>query len=121
MKNSVFALSRSGEMLSIEVDNVDYLFKTALQKKDLMHVKEILQKGSLCGNQIVSYLKEQGHSEIALFFEKDLKQRFLLAIACGNVHVALEAAKEINNKDSFLKLAQTAMALGQIEIAEKCF
>lgn len=56
-------------MEAITVNNTDYLFKIALQKKNLMEVKEILGQGTLCGNTIVSYLKEQGHSEIALFFE----------------------------------------------------
>ena len=69
MKNQVFALSRSGNLETIEVNNTDYLFKMALQKKNLLEVKEILSKGSLCGHTIVNYLKEQGHSEIALFFE----------------------------------------------------
>jgi coatomer protein complex subunit alpha (xenin) len=60
-----------------------------------MEVKEILSKGTLCGHTIVNYLKEQGHSEIALFFEQDLKQRFSLAIACGNIQVAFDSAKEL--------------------------
>jgi hypothetical protein len=54
----VFALSRSGAMETIEVNNTDYLFKMALQKKNLLEVKEILSKGSLCGHTIVNYLKE---------------------------------------------------------------
>jgi len=37
-------------------------------------------------------LKEQGYSEIALFFEKDLKQRYNLALASGNIQVAFDAA-----------------------------
>jgi hypothetical protein len=45
-------------MLITEVDNTDYLFKMALQKKNLLEVKEILTKGTLCGNSIISYLKE---------------------------------------------------------------
>ncbi len=30
MKNQVFAFNRAGELETIEVDNTDYLFKTAL-------------------------------------------------------------------------------------------
>jgi len=85
MKNQVFAITRQGEVEAITVNNTDYLFKVALQKKNLMEVKDILSQGSLCGNTIVSYLKEQGHAEIALFFEQDVKARFNLAIACGNI------------------------------------
>lgn len=69
----------------------------------------------------MSYLKEQGHSEIALFFEKDVRSRYNLALACGNLQVALEAARELNEKDCYMKLAQTAMALGNYEITEACY
>ena len=121
MKNQVFSINRQGEMVITEVNNTDYLFKMALQKKNLIEVKEILGQGTLCGNSIVSYLKDQGHSEIALFFEQDLKQRFSLAIACGNLQVAFDSAKDLNDKECFNKLAQTAMALGNYEITEKCY
>lgn len=97
------------------------MFKSALQMKNLQEVKEILTHGNLCGSSIVSYLKEQGHAEIALFLEKDMKQRFNLAIASGHIHIAFEAAKELQQKDNFLKLAQTAQLLGNYEITEKCF
>jgi coatomer subunit alpha len=69
MKNIVYAFNRSGDMQNFEVNNTDYLFKLALQQNNLAEVKEILSQGNLCGHSIVSYLKEQGHSEIALFFE----------------------------------------------------
>jgi coatomer subunit alpha len=121
MKNQVYAFNRDGKMLAIEVNNSDYLFKVALQQNDLMAVKEILQKGSLCGNAIIAYLKEQGHSEIALFFEKDVQQRFNLALACGNLQVALDTALEMKETDCYAKLATTAMALGNYEIAEACY
>ena len=91
----MYVITRQGEIEAITVNNTDYLFKIALQKKNLLEVKDILSQGSLCGNTIVSYLKEQGHAEIALFFESDLKARFNLAIACGNINAALEAAKEL--------------------------
>mmetsp|Transcript_33362 Transcript_33362/g.51158 ORF Transcript_33362/g.51158 Transcript_33362/m.51158 type:complete len:185 (-) Transcript_33362:1738-2292(-) len=120
MKNQIFALSKEGEMKIIEVDSTDYNFKMALQQKNLVEVKEILQKGNLCGNSIISYLKDQGHSEIALYFEKDSKQRFSLAISCGQLQVAFDSAKELDEKEYFQKLAQTAMALGNYEITEKC-
>jgi len=42
MKNAVFAIDRAGEMQILEVNNTDYLFKIALQRNDLLAVKEIL-------------------------------------------------------------------------------
>lgn len=35
--------------------------------------------------------------------------------------MAFDAAKELNEKECFIKLAQTAMALGNYEITEKCY
>lgn len=77
-------------------------------------------RGQLCGRSIICYLKEQGYSEIALFFEKDTRQRYNLALASGNIQVALEAAQEINEPQLFEKLAQTAISLGNYSITEKC-
>jgi len=120
MKNSIFALTRQGEMEVYAVDNTDYLFKIALHEKNLQEVKEILSRGQLCGRSIISYLKEQGYSEIALFFEKDTRQRYNLALASGNIQVAFEAAQELKEPQLFEKLAQTAVTLGNYPITEKC-
>jgi coatomer protein complex subunit alpha (xenin) len=114
-------LTRQGECEIFPVDNTDYLFKIALHNKNLEEVKQILSKGQLCGRSIVYYLKEQGYSEIALFFEQDIRQRFDLALSCGNLQVGFETAKELKEKELFIKLAQTALALGNYEIPEKCF
>lgn len=92
MRNTFYAITRMGEVETYTVDNTDYLFKRALQQKNLAEVREILSRGQLCGRSIICYLKEQGYSEIALFFEKDTKQRYNLALASGNIAVALEAA-----------------------------
>jgi len=108
-------------MQIFEINNTDYMFKIALMKKNLQEVKDILGQGNLCGRSIISYLKEKEYSEIALFFESDLKQRFNLAIASGNIQVALQVAMEVKEKDMFLRLAQTAMSLGNYEITEKCY
>lgn len=90
-------------------------------QKNLAEVKSILAQGSLCGRSIVSYLKEQGYSEIALFFETDVKERFKLALSSGNLQVAFNAAKELQDKDLFITLAQAALNLGNFEIPEKCY
>lgn len=83
-------------------------------------MKEILSKGQLCGRSIICYLKEQGYSEIALFFEKDLKQRYNLALASGNIQVAYDAAQELKEPELYIRLAQTAVTLGNYDITEKC-
>jgi coatomer protein complex subunit alpha (xenin) len=42
MKNNVYAFNRQGELNTIEINNTDYLFKQALQQKNLQEVKELL-------------------------------------------------------------------------------
>lgn len=37
------------------------------------------------------------------------------------MQVGLETAKQLKEKDLFVKLAQTALALGNLEIPEKCY
>ena len=121
MKNSIYAVTREGEMEIYSVDNTDYLFKIALHEKNLQEVKEILSRGQLCGRSIIAYLKEQGYSEIALFFERDTKQRYNLALASGDIRKAFEAAQELKDPKLFEKLAQTAVSLGNYDITEKCY
>ena len=58
MKNQIYAIDRNGEMIILEVNNTDYLFKLALHRKNLQEVKEILGKGQLCGRSLIAYLKE---------------------------------------------------------------
>ena len=121
MKNSIFAVTRQGEMEIYTVDNTDYLFKLALHENNLLEVKEILQRGRLCGRSIIAYLKEQGYSEIALEFERDTKQCYNLALASGNIMKAFNAAQELKDPQLSLKLAQTATTLGNYPITEKCY
>jgi len=121
MNNTIFALTRTGEMDISTVDNTDYLFKIALKNRNLAEVKEILSRGQLCGRSIICYLKEQGYSEIALFFEKDTKQRYNLALASGNLQVAFEAAQELKEPQLFDRLAQSALQLGNYGITERCY
>ena len=45
MRNTFYALTRQGEMETYTVDNTDYLFKRALQQKNLVEVREILSRG----------------------------------------------------------------------------
>ena len=44
-----------------------------------------------------------------------------MALASGNIAVALEAAQELKEKQLFENLAKTATALGNYNITEKCF
>ena len=58
----------------------------------------MVRGAKLVGQSIIAYLKEKGYPEVALHFVKDEKTRFALALDCGNIEVALEAAKSLEDK-----------------------
>lgn len=59
--------------------------------------------------------------QVALHFVKDEKTRFGLALECGNIEVALEAAKSLDDKDSWDRLGQAALLQGNHQIVEMCY
>lgn len=69
----------------------------------------MVQKSRLVGQSIISYLQQKGYPEVALHFVKDDKTRFTLALECGNIDIALEAAKALNDKTCWDQLAQAAL------------
>lgn len=78
----------------------------------------MVRSTSLCGNSIISYLQEKGHSEIALHFVKDDATRFNLALDCGNIEVALEAAQSLEDDGTWHKLGLEALRQGNHQIVE---
>ena len=65
----------------------------ALVNRKYDEVLQMVRGAKLVGQSIIAYLKEKGYPEVALHFVKDEKTRFALALDCGNIEVALEAAK----------------------------
>ena len=52
----------------------------------------MVRHSRLCGRAIVAYLQSKGFPEVALHFVKELRTRFRLALACGNIEAAMESA-----------------------------
>lgn len=44
--------------------------------------------------------------QVALHFVADESTRFNLALQCGNIEVALQAAQALDNKDTWYKLGE---------------
>ena len=59
--------------------------------------------------------------QVALHFVKDEKTRFGLAIECGNLEIALEAAKSLDDKACWEKLSNMALAQGNHQVVEMCY
>jgi coatomer protein complex subunit alpha (xenin) len=92
----VTALDREGRVKRLQVDASEYLFKLALAQRRYEAVIAMIRSGALCGAAITAYLQHKGYPEVALHFTADPKSRFALAVACGNIEVALAAAQQLD-------------------------
>lgn len=57
-----------------------------------------------------------GYPEVALHFVKDARTRLELSLQCGNIEVALEAAKSLDDPDAWEKLADAARNAGNHQV-----
>ena len=95
--NALLCLDREGKMRTVEIDITEALFKLALERKDYSEIMRMVKHSRLCGQAIISYLQEKGYPEVALHFVHDSKTRFKLALACGNIQVAMNVAHDLGD------------------------
>lgn len=119
--NQVFCLNRDCSNVMINIDNTEYKFKLALINSKYEDVLHMVRNARLVGQSIIAYLQQKGYPEVALHFVKDEKTRFGLALECGNIEVALEAAKTLDDKDSWDRLGQAALMQGNHQVVEMCY
>jgi coatomer protein complex subunit alpha (xenin) len=79
--------------VSMQVDTTEYVFKLALLQRKFDQVLAMIKGSQLCGQSIIAYLQAKGFPEVALHFVQDERTRFMLAIECGNIEVALRSAQ----------------------------
>ena len=79
--------------LRVQVDTTEYVFKLALLQRKFDQVLAMIRGSQLCGQSIIAYLQAKGFPEVALHFVQDERTRFMLAIECGNIEVALHSAQ----------------------------
>lgn len=60
----------------------------------------------------------KGYPEVALHFVADERTRFTLALACGNIEVALQAAQALDERDTWYRLGVEALRQGNFGIVE---
>ncbi len=82
------------------------MFKLALLQGRYDTVVSMVRGGGLCGTAIISYLQQKGFPEVALHFVTDERSRFNLAVQCGNIEVALQAAQALDDKDTWYRLGK---------------
>lgn len=119
--NKVFCLDRDSKIRVISVDTTEYMFKYSLIVRKYNTVLKMVKEYNLIGHSIIAYLQKKGFPEVALFFVKDPQTRFNLALESGNIEVALETAKVIDDQDSWLRLGTEALRQGNHQIVELAY
>ncbi|XP_053408078.1 coatomer subunit alpha-like isoform X1 [Mercenaria mercenaria] len=119
--NSVHCLDREGRSRVLGIDPTEFKFKLALVNRKYEEVLHMVRHAKLVGQSIISYLQKKGYPEVALHFVKDEKTRFGLALECGNIDIALEAARALDDQACWEKLGEAALLQGNHQIVEMAY
>ena len=103
------------------VDPTECQFKLCLHKREFDKVVRIIKQSKLSGHAIIAYLQRKGYPQVALHFVADEQTRFNLAIDCGNIDVALQAAYALDAKDNWQRLGTEALKHGNLQIVEMAY
>ncbi|KAL5010139.1 hypothetical protein ScPMuIL_012444 [Solemya velum] len=118
---SVYCLDRMCRPHVLGIDPTEFKFKMALVNRKYEEVLHMVRNAKLVGQSIISYLQKKGYPEVALHFVKDEKTRFGLALECGNIDIALEAAKALDDQGCWEKLGEAALLQGNHQIVEMAY
>lgn len=119
--SSVYCLDRECRPRVLGIDPTEYHFKLALVNRKYDEVLHMVRNAKLVGQSIIAYLQKKGYPEVALHFVKDEKTRFALALECGNIEVALEAARTLDDKNCWEKLGEAALLHGNHQVVEMAY
>ncbi|ETN71049.1 WD domain, G-beta repeat protein [Necator americanus] len=117
----LYCLNREATPVEVPIDPTEYRFKLALINRRIDEVLNMVKNSTLVGQSIISYLEKKGYPEIALHFVKDERTRFGLALECGNLDVALEAAKICDDKAVWEALGEAALIQGNHQVVEMAY
>ncbi|CAH1774502.1 unnamed protein product [Owenia fusiformis] len=119
--NSVYCLDRECRPRVLGIDSTEFKFKLALVNRKYDEVLHMVRNAKLVGQSIIAYLQKKGYPEVALHFVKDEKTRFGLALECGNIEIALEAARALDDKICWEKLGEAALLQGNHQVVELAY
>ena len=118
---SVYCLDREARPNVLTIDPTEFRFKLALVNRKYDEVLMMVRNAKLVGQSIIAYLQKKGYPEVALHFVKDEKTRFALALECGNIDVALEAARSLDDKQCWERLGEAALLQGNHQVVELAY
>lgn len=97
-------------------------YQTVVLRGDMEGAAELLDAVPLDQrNKIARFLEGQGYKELALEIATDPEHRFDLALALGNLDIALGIARESGAEHKWKTVGDAAIAAWNITLAEECF
>lgn len=117
---NLHCIDREARTRVLEINTTEAQFKLALERKDYPEVMRMVKHSRLCGQAVITYLQEKGYPEVALHFVQDPKVRFKLALACGNIQVAMAVAYDLGD-DAWRQLSSEALRQGNHEVVEMAY
>ena len=97
-------------------------YQTVVLRGDMDAATELLESVPLDQrNKIARFLEGQGYKELALEVATDPEHRFDLALALGNLEIALDIARETDAEHKWKTVGDAALAVWNITLAEECF
>jgi coatomer subunit beta' len=72
-------------------------------------------------NKIARFLEGQGHKELALSVATDSEHKFDLALALGQLPIALELAREADAEHKWKTVGDAALTAWDVALAAECF
>ncbi|KAF7633499.1 Coatomer subunit alpha [Meloidogyne graminicola] len=117
----LYCLNREASPIELTIDPTEYRFKLALIHGRYDEVLNMVRSANLVGQSIIAFLQKKGYPELALHFVKDEKTRFGLALECGNLQIALEAAKVLDDTAAWNALGEAALLQGNHQIVEMAY
>ncbi|KAL0487441.1 COPI alpha [Acrasis kona] len=119
--SKVHFIDREGNVGATEIDTIEYRFKSALVNGKISQIRNIIGQSQILGDSIIAYMQQKGYPQVAMKFVRDDNTKFGLALECGNIEAALQAAHKLDNKDCWARLGQEALRQGNLNIVEKCY
>ncbi|ODM88137.1 Coatomer subunit alpha [Orchesella cincta] len=119
--HQIFCLDRDVKARVLNINPTEYQFKLALINRNYDEILRMVRSSNLLGQAMIAYLQKRGYPEVALHFVKDEKTRFILALECGNITVAFDAAKALDEAieiKAFFYLNEFAC---KFQIVELCY
>jgi coatomer subunit beta' len=97
-------------------------YQTLVLREDMDAAAEVLDsipQSEL--NKIARFLEGQGHKELALEVATDPEHKFDLALALGQLPIALELAREANAEHKWKTVGDAALSGWDVALAAECF